>query len=78
MFELLNSVFGLSKESLQQRIKWLVYSLLLVNFALYIKTDWIVASHTMRHGGSFLQWSRAFVTTIDESAWMFLLIIFES
>ena len=71
------SMFNMSKESLQQRVKWLVYSMLLINFALYFKTDIVVASHTMKHGGTFLQWSRTFATTIDASAWIFLLIIFE-
>ncbi len=71
------AMFDLHNESLQQRIKWIVYSLLLINFALYIKIDWVVASHTMRQGGTILEWTRAFATTIDESAWIFLLIIFE-
>ncbi|WNC68855.1 hypothetical protein RI845_01575 [Thalassotalea nanhaiensis] len=31
----------------------------------------------MRNGGSFLEWTAAFATTIDETAWMFLLILFE-
>ncbi len=72
-----NSMFDLSSESFQQRIKWLIYSLLLINFVLYIKTDIVVATHTMKHGGTFLEWSRSFATTIDASAWVFLLIIFE-
>jgi len=71
------SMFDMPKESLQQRIKWLVYSFLLINFALYIKTDIVVATHTMKHGGTFLEWTRSFATTIDASAWVFLLIIFE-
>ena len=75
--EYLFSMFDIPKETLQQRIKWIVYSLLFINFALYFKTDLQVATHTMRHGGTLLEWSRAFATTIDESAWMFLLIIFE-
>ncbi|NQY63950.1 MAG: hypothetical protein HRT38_09500 [Alteromonadaceae bacterium] len=74
----LYSMLDMPKETLQQRIKWIVYSLLFINFILYFKTDWQVATHTMRHGGTLLEWSRAFATTIDESAWMFLLIIFES
>lgn len=51
--------------------------LLLVNFAFYFKDDWVNASHTMRNGGTFLDWTGAFATTIDLSAWMFLLILFE-
>lgn len=65
------------KPSLQQSIKWIVYSLLLINFALYFQTDLQVAKHTMRHGGSILEWSRAFSTTINLSAWVLLLALFE-
>jgi len=69
--------FNLPKLSIEQSIKWLVYSLLLINFALYFKIDLEVATHTMRHGGTFLEWTRSFATTIDESAWVLLLILFE-
>ena len=62
---------------LRQLIKLIVYSLLLINFALYIRDDWVIASFTMRNGGTFIDWTRAFATTIDESAWIVLLILFE-
>jgi len=54
-----------------------IYSLLLINFALYVIDDVRVASYTMRNGGSLLEWTRAFATTIDESAWFVLLFLFE-
>ncbi|MEH6589090.1 MAG: hypothetical protein V7746_02475 [Halioglobus sp.] len=62
---------------LRQTVKLVVYALLLVNFALYIADDIRVASYTMRNGGSFLDWTSAFTTTIDESAWFILLLLFE-
>jgi hypothetical protein len=62
---------------LRQCIKLVVYALLLVNFALYIADDLHFASYTMRNGGSFLQWTAAFATTIDEAAWFILLFLFE-
>lgn len=62
---------------LRQLIKLLVYSLLLINFALYIQDDWVIASFTMRNGGSLLDWTGAFATTLDESAWIILLVLFE-
>ena len=65
------------KINLLQLIKLVVYTLLLINFAFYIRDDWVIASHTMRNGGSILDWTAAFATTIDESAWMILLILFE-
>lgn len=60
-----------------QLIKLAVYALLLINFALYIRDDWVIASHTMRNGGTFLDWTGAFATSIDESAWFILLLLFE-
>lgn len=62
---------------LQQTIKLVVYALLLVNFALYIVDDMRAASYTMRNGGSILDWTSSFATTIDESAWFVLLLLFE-
>ncbi len=61
----------------RQVIKVTVYALLLVNFGLYILDDIEAASHEMRNGGTFLEWMRAFATTIDESAWFLLLLLFE-
>ena len=61
----------------RQYIKWLIYTLLLVNFALYIRDDWQIAVHTMRDGGSFLDWTGAFATSIDELAWFILLFLLE-
>ena len=61
----------------RQFLKIAIYSLLLVNFTLYIIDDIRIASYTMRNGGSLLEWTRAFATTIDESAWLILLFLFE-
>ncbi len=71
------SWFEIPGEKLLQLIKVTVYALLLVNFAFYIADDWTVASHTMRNGGTLLGWAGAFATTIDESAWIVLLALFE-
>ena len=62
---------------LRQQIKWLVYSLLLINFALYIRNDWVISAHTLHAGSTLLDWTRAFAVTIDESAWIALLLLFE-
>lgn len=61
----------------RQVLKIAIYSLLLVNFILYIIDDVRIASYTMRNGGSLLEWTRAFATTIDVSAWLILLFLFE-
>lgn len=66
-----------SKLVSRQTLKVAIYSLLLINFALYVIDDIRVASYTMRNGGSLLEWTRSFATTIDESAWFVLLFLFE-
>jgi hypothetical protein len=68
---------GHFKLDLRQTIKLVVYTLLLVNYVLYIADDLRVASYTMRDGGTFLQWTASFATTIDETAWFALLVLFE-
>lgn len=60
-----------------QLIKWTVYSLLLINFGYYAFEEAHMASHTLRHGGTFLDWTEAFATTIDEFAWFGLLFMLE-
>ncbi len=61
----------------RQVIKITVYALLLVNFVFYVLDDLEAASHEMRNGGSLLDWTAAFATTIDLSAWFILLLLFE-
>ena len=60
-----------------QLLKVVVYSLLLINFAQYIRNDWVIAGHTLHSGSTFLDWTRAYAVTLDESAWIMLLILFE-
>ena len=58
-------------------IKLVVYSLLCINFVFYFRDDWVIAGHTLHAGSTFLQWASAYNTTIDESAWLLLLLLFE-
>lgn len=60
-----------------QVIKWTVYGLLVVNFGYYFVEELYIASHTLRDGGSFLDWTRELATTIDEVGWLGLLLLFE-
>ncbi len=62
---------------IRQTIKWLVYTLVIINFGFYIRNDLVIAGHTLYSGSSLLEISRAFATTIDESAWITLLLLFE-
>ena len=61
----------------KQSFKWIVYSLLLVNFALYVNWDWHAATHAMGPAEPLVKWLRAYATTIDYAAWLALIILFE-
>jgi hypothetical protein len=61
----------------QQVVKWTVYTLLLLNWMLYIREDWANAQFTLRNGGSFLEWTAAFGTSLDLAAWFGLLFLWE-
>ncbi|MHA7817373.1 MAG: hypothetical protein ACX93N_12925 [Pseudohaliea sp.] len=61
----------------RQLLKVVIYGLLLVNFTVYLGNDWTVARHTARPDWTFLDWARAFATTLDEAAWFVLLFLFE-
>jgi hypothetical protein len=65
------------KHKIQQAIKWTVYTLLIINFVFYIVEDWNRAIHTLHAGSTFLDWTSEFATSIDESAWFLLLVMFE-
>jgi hypothetical protein len=60
-----------------QLLKWSVYSLLLLNWGFYAAEEFYMATHTLRQGGTFMEWAEAFATTIDELAWFGLLFMFE-
>ena len=67
----------LDVHKLQQTIKWIVYTLLIINFGYYIYEDWTRAIHTLRAGGSFVDWAGEFAASIDEVGWFILLAMFE-
>jgi hypothetical protein len=62
---------------IQQAIKWLVYSLLIINFVFYVFEDWDRAAHTLDSGSSIIDWFSEFANSLDESAWFLLLLLFE-
>ncbi|MEL7447766.1 MAG: hypothetical protein AAFN78_01075 [Pseudomonadota bacterium] len=61
----------------QQIIKWIVYSLLLVNFVFYAQEDIVRAIHTLHDGSTLFKITSEFATTIDTLAWFLLLAMFE-
>ena len=66
-----------AKVDVQQLIKWVVYTLLIVNFVCYVLEDWNRADHSLRAGASLFQWTKEFAVSIDEVAWFALLFMFE-
>lgn len=61
----------------RQLIKITVYLLLLVNFGHYFINDLTVAGHTAHAGWKWHDWTAAFATTLDETAWFLLLFLLE-
>lgn len=62
---------------LQQVLKWIVYTLLLINFGFYIYEDWDRAMHTLTPESTFIDVVGEFATSIDEAGWFILLFMFE-
>ena len=61
----------------QQTIKWIVYSLLLLNFSYYVFFEWRSAQTLLSDDASFLEIASVYTTTFDELGWFVLLFIFE-
>lgn len=62
---------------LQQIFKWTVYSLLIINFVLYVIDDWGFSQHTLSDTSTLLDKVSAFATSIAVGAWLLLLASFE-
>lgn len=59
---------------------WIIaalYALLLANFGYYMFEDWSRKSFSLTDAASFYDWVREFNTSLDEVAWLALLLIFE-
>jgi hypothetical protein len=61
----------------RQLVKIVVYGLLLVNFGLYLLEDMAISAHTLRNGGTWLDYTAAFAVSLDVLAWLTLLALFE-
>ena len=61
----------------RQLIKVVVYGLLLVNFGLYLVEDIAISAHTLRNGGTWLDYTAAFAVSLYVLAWLTLLALFE-
>jgi hypothetical protein len=72
-----SALAGINLHAVQQVVKWIVYAILIINFFFYVLDDMEAAEHSLRDGGSLLDWAAEFATTIDELAWFMLLFLFE-
>jgi hypothetical protein len=77
MHSLTKTVAGPDLHSVQQPVKWLVYSLLVVNFGFYIYEDIDRAIHTLQADSTMFHWTSQFATSIDTAAWLLLLLMLE-
>lgn len=58
-------------------LKWVVYSLLIVNFGLYLAKDITAAQHTITAATPFTGWLTSFAASMDQFAWVALIFIYE-
>ncbi len=77
MIARISSISESKLHKIQQVVKWIVYTLLIINWGFYIYEDWDRAVHTLNDGSTLFDWAREFATSIDESAWFVLLFMFE-
>lgn len=61
----------------RQWIKLVVYSLLTVNFFIYLSNDVIRTSHTFQPEWGLFDWTSAFAASLDILAWLTLLFLLE-
>jgi hypothetical protein len=61
----------------QQNLKWIVYTLLILNFGYYLFDDWRAAQSTLLPDASFFEITSSYATTFDELGWFFLLFLLE-
>jgi hypothetical protein len=60
-----------------QAFKYAVYTLLILDFFLFLRLEWAASDHTFAGGVSWTELTEAFSATIDTGAWVVLLLIFE-
>jgi len=61
----------------QQTLKWIIYTLLILNFGYYLFDDWRAAQSTLLPDASFLEITSSYATSFDELGWFFLLFLLE-
>lgn len=61
----------------QQTLKWIIYTLLILNFGYYFFDDWTAAQSTLLPDASFLEITSAYATTFDELGWFVIIFLLE-
>lgn len=65
------------KLSFEQSFKYSVYFLLCINIFLFLHEEWLASNHLFAGGVSLTHVIQAFAQTIDTTAWVVLLLLFE-
>ncbi len=60
-----------------QAFKYGIYGLLVINLAVFFRTELAASEFTFANGLSWSQWFEAYSATIDTAAWIVLLFMFE-
>ena len=58
-------------------MKWIVYTLLVLNFGYYLFDDWRMAQSTLLPDATFLQITSAYATSFDELGWFGIIFLLE-
>ena len=65
------------QETALQRLKWVIYTFLSINFFYYWYEDWNAAQFTLTNGSTFNDWVSAYAATWDFISWLVLIAIYE-
>jgi len=65
------------QEKFLQRLKWVIYTFLTINFFYYWYEDWSNAQFTLTAASSFGDWVSAYAATWDFISWMVLIAVYE-
>ncbi|MEM9688463.1 MAG: hypothetical protein AAF917_03205 [Pseudomonadota bacterium] len=68
---------GMDLHRLQQTLKWVVYSFLIINFVYYIYEDTNRALHVLTDASTFADLAEQYAVTLAVLAWLLLIAMFE-
>lgn len=73
----LQQVVSIFRDKVQPRLKWIVYSLLILNLFYYLYEDWMSGQHTLTADSTLLEWMSNYAATLDDFAWIMLIFVYE-